>query len=81
MLQEFFQAVLILTHMMQVRLNSVEQQVPMNCTVAELLKYLGKDPKSLAVELNEQVVPRSEHGNTVLQPGDRIEIVTFVGGG
>jgi sulfur carrier protein len=81
MLREFFRPVLILNQMMQVRLNSVEQPVPMNCTVAELLKYLGTDPKTLAVELNEQVVPRSEHGTTVLQPGDLIEIVTFVGGG
>jgi sulfur carrier protein len=66
---------------MLIHVNSQERQVVEHCTVAALLELLQLSPKSLAVELNEQVVPRSEHGSTILQPGDRIEIVTFVGGG
>jgi len=38
-------------------------------------------PKFLAVELNRRVVPRAEHPTTVLVDGDRIEVVTLVGGG
>lgn len=66
---------------MLIHVNSQDRRVAAGSTVAALLDSLQLSPKSLAVELNEQVVPRSEHGNTVLQPGDRIEIVTFVGGG
>ena len=66
---------------MQIHVNSQERIIAAGSTVAALLDSLQLSPKSLAVELNEQVVPRSEHGTTVLQPGDRIEIVTFVGGG
>lgn len=66
---------------MLIHVNSQDRRVAAGSTVAALLDSLQLSPKSLAVELNEQVVPRSEHGTTVLQPGDRIEIVTFVGGG
>ena len=66
---------------MLINVNSQDRRVAAGSTVAALLDSLQLSPKSLAVELNEQVVPRSEHGTTVLQPGDRIEIVTFVGGG
>ena len=66
---------------MLIHVNSQDRRVAAGSTVAALLDSLQLLPKSLAVELNEQVVPRSEHGTTVLQPGDRIEIVTFVGGG
>lgn len=50
-------------------------------TVAELLGELGLDARQVAVERNREIVPRTEHANTVLADGDRLEIVTFVGGG
>jgi len=50
-------------------------------SVGELLQTLGKDPRKLAVELNQKVVPRSEHAITLLRDGDALEIVTLVGGG
>lgn len=50
-------------------------------TVGELLAELKLQPKYLAVELNEQVLPRANFGATRLQAGDRVEIVTLVGGG
>lgn len=49
-----------------------------------LLDYLmreGYQPERLAVERNEQIVPKSRYGETVLLEGDVIEIVSFVGGG
>ena len=66
---------------MFIKVNSQEREVPPGSSIGALLDILQLSPKTLAVELNEQVVPRSEHGSTMLQPGDRIEIVTFVGGG
>jgi thiamine biosynthesis protein ThiS len=67
--------------MAEIRLNSEPRTVPDACTVADLLRDLGKDPKKLAVEVNGNVVPRADHAATVLRAGDRVEIVTLVGGG
>ncbi|NVB41465.1 sulfur carrier protein ThiS [Pseudenhygromyxa sp. WMMC2535] len=50
-------------------------------TVAELLAELDLDPRQVAVERNRDIVPRAEHGKTVLSEGDALEVVTFVGGG
>jgi len=49
--------------------------------VAILLEQLKMEPKYLAVERNLELVPRAEHGGCVLAEGDRLEIVTLVGGG
>ncbi len=51
------------------------------CTVATLLESLGGDLETVAVEVNGEVVPRRRHGETVLRPGDRVEVVRLVGGG
>lgn len=66
---------------MTISLNGAETDVPDGATVADMLRQLGKDPKFLAVERNLELVPRKTHAEVVLQPGDRVEIVTLVGGG
>ncbi len=50
-------------------------------TVADLLVELQLDPRFLAVERNQQLVPRTEHVRCQLHDGDELEIVTLVGGG
>jgi thiamine biosynthesis protein ThiS len=50
-------------------------------TVAELLVKLGLDTRKIAVERNEELVPRSRYGETWLKAGDAVEIVHFIGGG
>ncbi|MDO1558497.1 sulfur carrier protein ThiS [Brevundimonas sp. 2R-24] len=50
-------------------------------TIAQLIDELGLDRAAAAVERNLVIVPRSLHDQTVLEAGDRIEIVQFVGGG
>ncbi len=50
-------------------------------TVLALIAELGLDGKPVAVERNREVVPRAQHATTVLSDGDRLEVVTFVGGG
>lgn len=50
-------------------------------TLASLIGELGLDSRQVAVERNRDIVPRAEHGQTVLADGDQLEIVTFVGGG
>ena len=50
-------------------------------TVAEYLASSRYDAARVAVELNGAVLPRARYGETVLAPGDVMEVVSFVGGG
>jgi sulfur carrier protein len=50
-------------------------------SVATLLTELGLPANHVAVEVNLGLVPRAIHGEHVLADGDRVEIVTLVGGG
>ena len=50
-------------------------------TIAEYLATTNYDMKRIAVERNGDIVPKAQYGETVLQDGDSIEIVSFVGGG
>jgi thiamine biosynthesis protein ThiS len=65
----------------QVAVNGEAVSVPRGSTVADLLRQLSLDRTRVAVELNRRVVPRAEHPSLHLNHGDRLEIVTFVGGG
>ena len=60
---------------MQITLNGEPRDTVDGLTVAALLGELELQGKRLAVEVNEDVVPRSEHPRHVLRPGDRVEIV------
>jgi thiamine biosynthesis protein ThiS len=50
-------------------------------SVASLLVALGLDTRKVAVERNEEIVPRSRYAETWLANGDQLEIVHFIGGG
>ena len=52
-----------------------------NPTIAALVRDLGLEGQRVAVEVNGDVVTRAEHGTRPLKDGDRVEVVTFVGGG
>lgn len=66
---------------MQITLNGETRDISGGMTVLELVSTLGPDPRGIAVERNLEIVPKSEHGETQLAHGDRLEIVRFVGGG
>jgi thiamine biosynthesis protein ThiS len=66
---------------MKITVNDRPHEVVAGTTLAELLDEMGLQPKLVAVEVNLQVVPRQQHGQCTLQEGDRLEIVTLVGGG
>jgi thiazole synthase len=67
--------------MPRITINAEPRAFPTPLTVGDLLRQLGKDPKRLAVEVNETVVRREEQERRTLADGDRVEIVTLVGGG
>jgi sulfur carrier protein len=61
--------------------NSKQQPLEENATVAALLDVLGMTQKRVAVEVNTELVTKNEWALFKLKEGDRIEIVSFVGGG
>ncbi|MCE9527228.1 MAG: sulfur carrier protein ThiS [Planctomycetales bacterium] len=67
--------------LVNILLNGNPREEPAELTVAQLLSRLELPSRGIAVELNQQIVPRSCHAEQKLQDGDRIEIVSFVGGG
>ena len=50
-------------------------------TIASYLEEIHCDSRRIAVERNGEIVPKDQYGETVLQDGDSIEVVRFVGGG
>ena len=66
---------------MQIEVNGERRELPDGATVMGLLAALGLEGTLVAVERNEEVVPRAEHVRCVLAPGDKVEVVHFVGGG
>jgi sulfur carrier protein len=61
--------------------NDETREIPDGSTVTDLLALLKMEPRYLAVERNLELIPRARHAECVLEPGDRLEIVTLVGGG
>ena len=61
--------------------NGAAKKIPRGTTVAGLIFELGLGDRRVAVERNREVVPRDRHAYLRLEAGDRLELVTFVGGG
>ena len=61
--------------------NGQARDVPAGSTAADLVAALGFAGRPLAVEINEEVVPRARLADCRLGAGDRLELVTLVGGG
>ncbi|MDD4599911.1 MAG: sulfur carrier protein ThiS [Negativicutes bacterium] len=61
--------------------NGEELQISAGMTVEEWLDQRELKSKLIVVEINERILKQEEWGNNVLQAGDRLEIITFVGGG
>jgi sulfur carrier protein len=66
---------------MQVTVNGARQELPEGATVRGLLQHLALATGPVAVEINRVIVPRAQHALHVVNDGDTIEVVQFVGGG
>lgn len=66
---------------MRIFLNGEAREVAEGTSVLDLVLTLTGDPRGIAIERNLEIVPKAEHGTVILQDGDRLEVVQFVGGG
>ena len=66
---------------MEIFLNGETQQIEKACNIANLLKELELENKRLAVEVNLEIIPRSQFNDYTLSQGDKVEIVQAIGGG
>lgn len=66
---------------MDVKVNGEIKQVEQGTSLEALLELMQADRRKVAIEVNAAIVPRSLHADTLVQEGDVIEIVEFIGGG
>ncbi len=66
---------------MQIRLNGKVREVAEGITVRRLLDELGLHPMRVAVQRNLDIIKRERYEEVVLQPGDTVEVLTFIAGG
>ncbi|NOY28159.1 MAG: sulfur carrier protein ThiS [Oligoflexia bacterium] len=66
---------------MELTLNGESRRVPAGWSIADLLDDLGLRREGVAVAVDMRVVPRSQHKQQHLSPGDRVDVITAVGGG
>lgn len=66
---------------MEIILNGEKREVPENATAAQLIEILDLKGKRLAMEVNQEIVPRSTFEQHTLCQGDMVEIVHAIGGG
>jgi len=67
--------------MMEIRVNGVARNVDMVYTIADLIQDMGLKQRRLAVEVNQEIIRRSQHEHHQLQAQDQVEIVHAIGGG
>lgn len=66
---------------MQIYVNGSIHEIPERATVRDVLELLRLENRRIAVELNQELLPRSQFADTHLSAQDRIEIIHAVGGG
>ena len=66
---------------MTIQLNGEPYELPGPLTISELLTRLDVDARRVAVELNLQVLKRGTFDSSMVNEGDEVEVVNFVGGG
>ena len=66
---------------MDIFINGIKKNYAYSLTLETLLIKLGHANKKVAIEVNEEIIPRSELRNKLVVDGDKIEIINAVGGG
>ncbi|MFC1757673.1 sulfur carrier protein ThiS [Planctomycetota bacterium] len=66
---------------MQIRVNNESKEIEKGMSIGKLIDQLELKRQFVAVELNQELIPREQHDAHALTDGDEVEIVTLVGGG
>jgi len=66
---------------MRIRVNGEVRYLPDGSSAAKLVAEMGLAGRRLAMEVNREIVPRSEYASHILREGDQVEIVHAIGGG
>ncbi len=66
---------------MLVHINGETQQIPDGITIADLIEEMQLGNRRLAIEINGEILPRSEYARRTLHTDDKLEIVHAIGGG
>ncbi|HBS27470.1 MAG TPA: thiamine biosynthesis protein ThiS [Gammaproteobacteria bacterium] len=66
---------------MEIELNGEKMQVPTEISAAGLIDHLKLADKRLALEVNQEIVPRSQYAEVMIKDNDTVEIVHAIGGG
>ena len=67
--------------MQLIKVNGKEIELEKATSVEVYLESAGYQMKRIAVELNDEILPKNEYADRMLEDGDCMEVVTFVGGG
>lgn len=66
---------------MNIVINGEQRTLDDDLNLQQLISMLQLENKRLAIEVNQQIIPRSEHASYTLKQGDKVEIVQAIGGG
>ena len=66
---------------MQIIVNAQSQDVPTGFSAADLVEQMGLQGRRIAMEVNREILPRSQYVQYVFQDGDQVEVVHAIGGG
>ncbi len=66
---------------MKIKINGIEKEIPQNTTIKDLLSSLGVLDKTMAVAVNMKIVKKDDWDKFILNEGDKVEALNFVGGG
>ena len=66
---------------MNITINGSQKQLKENATLEDIVRELCQNPKHVIAELNGAIVDSAHRPNTKVKEGDRLELVSFVGGG
>jgi sulfur carrier protein len=66
---------------MKIIVNDEKIELPYNSNIEDLVIHLGYQNQRIAIEINESIVPKSNHSTHLLQNQDKVEVINAVGGG
>ena len=66
---------------MKIIVNDEKIELPYNSNIEDLVIHLGCQNQRIAIEINESIIPKSNHSTYLLKSQDKVEVINAVGGG